>query len=781
MATYSFHGFAPEAVVIEGGGASVSIGDYIALDPYWDAADHALLFTITDFDSRFDGSGAADGDQTATVHDADGALIASGLVYISEEFTLNDGNGTVITAFAVYVDGAYAGVVTDGAMTPGIQWQITDIQTTTTANEPGYAAIEDLDYDPTVANTVDGGAYNDTLIGAAGSDLFDFSAGGDNLADGGSGSDTIYGGAGNDTLSGGSGNDTIWGAGGNDSISGDTGDDLLGGDEGNDSLYGGSGLDTLWGGLGNDYLEGGDDADVLGGGEDGDTIYGGGGNDTIWETDGDDYIDTGDGDDQIDATSGNDTIYAGTGDDYVDAGDDDDLIFFGTGADTVYGGLGNDTIDDIAFENHHVYDNYISGGGGSDVIYAGAGDDTIDGGSGADTIWGEDGADSINAGGGSDYVVFGTGADTVLGGNGADTIMDSETYDDNVYANSIAGGGGNDSIRAGSGNDTVQGDGGQDTLVGERGDDVLTGGTEDDTFRFFDESGNDTITDFDMGDDDFDGFTNDQLDITGMSALDFQQAKVWDVVTSDDGFGNAVLTFPWGETITLTGVSPSQADSNSELMSMGVPCYASGTRIMTPGGEMAIEDICVGDLVTTLAHGPQPVLWAGARHLTRDELDARPELIPILLRDGFLGNQGDLLVSPQHGMMVSGPEGDRLVRAVHLERAGDGRVRRARGRRSVSYHHLLLPRHAVILANGAPGESLYPGHFALNSMGRGAKSELFELFPRLASLLTDPNAHKIYGPTALPFAKVEDLCAIAREALVSRPDMAWRQTMRRRA
>ena len=100
------------------------------------------------------------------------------------------------------------------------------------------------------------------------------------------------------------------------------------------------------------------------------------------------------------------------------------------------------------------------------------------------------------------------------------------------------------------------------------------------------------------------------------------------------------------------------------------------------------------------------------------------------------------------------------MRAKHLLSEGDGRFRLARGKRGVTYHHLLLPRHALIFANGALSESLYPGRFALSGFDDAAKAELFDLFPAFADVLTDADPSALYGATALPFARRRDVAAL---------------------
>lgn len=52
-----------------------------------------------------------------------------------------------------------------------------------------------------------------------------------------------------------------------------------------------------------------------------------------------------------------------------------------------------------------------------------------------------------------------------------------------------------------------------------------------------------------------------------------------------------------------------------------VPCFAAGTMIRTPAGDVAIETLRVGELVMTLDGGPQPVRWIGSRKLTVADLE----------------------------------------------------------------------------------------------------------------------------------------------------------------
>ncbi|MEH7827382.1 Hint domain-containing protein [Gemmobacter denitrificans] len=177
---------------------------------------------------------------------------------------------------------------------------------------------------------------------------------------------------------------------------------------------------------------------------------------------------------------------------------------------------------------------------------------------------------------------------------------------------------------------------------------------------------------------------------------------------------------------------------NPDIFDIVIPCFTAGTRIATPDGTRRVEDLQVGDLVLTADHGPQPIRWIGRRDLTAADLQAAPQLCPIRIAPGALGAgqpATELRVSPQHRMLVRSRIANRLfdseevlVAARHLTGLpGIGPC----AAEPVSYLHLLLDRHEILFANGAPTESLYPGPVALQALGAAAVSEILALFPEL--------------------------------------------------
>lgn len=613
---------------------------------------------------------------------------------------------------------------------------------------------------------VTGSAHNDTLTGDGNANVLDGGGGTDSLQ-GGAGADTLTGGAGADTIDGGAGVDwamysgsgagvnvdltTGTGTGGDAQGDSLTGIENLWGSDHADTLTGDAHDNTLVGGAGADSLSGGAGNDSLASGAGADTLVGGAGTDTAW------YGDSGTGV-NVDLASGTGTGGTAQGDTL-------------SGIENVIGSNHADTLTGDGA------DNVLSGGAGNDSLIGGLGDDTLDGGNGNDTLTGGQGADSLVGGSGSDTADYTGSAAAVTvdlatgSGTGGDAQGDTLSSIENVAGSSfgdtltgssasnvITGGAGDDSINAGGRNDTVDGGTGSDTIDGGTGNDSLTGGAGDDVFVVSAGSGADTISDFDVNDSDGDGRYNDQLDLSGLTDAQGNPIQLADVTVTDDGFGNALLSFPNGETILLQGVSPAQMSTSSQMTSAGVPCFTSGTLILTARGEVAIEHLTLGDMVQTMDNGLQPIRWIGRRRLEEAELKGEPRIRPICMPSGFNGLHSRTFVSPQHGMFLDSDQTGTvscLARAKHLAELS-GPARTANGKKIVTYFHLLFDEHQIVFGNGAAFESFYPGPYALSIFTAETIVELESLIPGLGHM---PVA-QCYGAPARPYLKRREVLAL---------------------
>ena len=71
-----------------------------------------------------------------------------------------------------------------------------------------------------------------------------------------------------------------------------------------------------------------------------------------------------------------------------------------------------------------------------------------------------------------------------------------------------------------------------------------------------------------------------------------------------------------GVEYTVTNISNPNTTNYTELSTEGVVCFTTGTLIATPEGDCAVEALQVGDLVSTVDRGAQPILWIGRRRIT---------------------------------------------------------------------------------------------------------------------------------------------------------------------
>lgn len=175
---------------------------------------------------------------------------------------------------------------------------------------------------------------------------------------------------------------------------------------------------------------------------------------------------------------------------------------------------------------------------------------------------------------------------------------------------------------------------------------------------------------------------------------------------------------------------------------VGLPvCLTVDTRVKTNNGWIRAGNLQPGDLVVTRGDGLQPVRWIGRQTLQFQGRPLLEKFRPIQFDAGSLGEavpRFPLTVSPQHAILLRSPfatllfgEPEVFVAAKHLVNGDTIRVDVAC--QEITYCHILLDMHAVILAEGAEVESLYLGQQTMLSIGAEANAEVMALFPELAN------------------------------------------------
>ena len=202
---------------------------------------------------------------------------------------------------------------------------------------------------------------------------------------------------------------------------------------------------------------------------------------------------------------------------------------------------------------------YLPDGSRTSYTIGNSDDETLTGGAGRDRIFGEEGNDTISGGEGHDWLFGGEGDDALDGGEGNDLLM------------------------GGEGADTLTGGMGDDMLIGGEGDDTLTGGAGADTFVFGEDSGADTITDFDTA--------NDKIHLTSLArTITWEQLQTAISAIEDDPntpeteSGTTIDLSAWGGgTITLTGVT--STDLTEDMFVLDQITGSGRRRRRAPGRE----------------------------------------------------------------------------------------------------------------------------------------------------------------------------------------------------
>ncbi|MCT4578105.1 Hint domain-containing protein [Donghicola sp.] len=367
---------------------------------------------------------------------------------------------------------------------------------------------------------------------------------------------------------------------------------------------------------------------------------------------------------------------------------------------------------------------------------------------------------------GGDLDVSGTVTDGIVNGLAAgedmsvgyrdadgDVITDG---DDSIRGNAgndtINAGGGNDTVDGGTDNDVINGGAGDDSIDGGAGDDALTGGDGDDTFVYTSGQGADTIADFgnDTGDAlDGDATNNDFVDLTDFynaSTLAAVNAVGTDNFTTELGMlkadqadgtldgninGTDYSAIIAGINLRLELGGAAVASTELTAETTGVICFGAGTLITTKRGAIPIELLLPDDRILTMDNGYKPVRWLGNRTVRATGKNA-----PIHIPAGALGNERELVVSPNHRMWVRSAEaelmlGDHEVLVPAKFLVGHNGITQQRGG-VIGYHHMLFDQHEIVFAEGCPSESFHPGMQAMDTLSQASKDEILELFPELA-------------------------------------------------
>ena len=180
------------------------------------------------------------------------------------------------------------------------------------------------------------------------------------------------------------------------------------------------------------------------------------------------------------------------------------------------------------------------------------------------------------------------------------------------------------------------------------------------------------------------------------------------------------------------------------VLGFDIACFCPGTMILTPGGEVPVEHLAIGDEVVT-PNGPARIKWIGRSAYEGRFLGQNPLMLPVTFLPGALGEGlpcRNMTVSPGHGVFLHGVlvPAWRLVNQVNVLQGAREDV--------VEYLHLDISRHDLLSTDGCLSES----------WGNGVPRNWFQNAADYAARY--PGEDEPYAPCA---PRVED--GLALEAL----------------
>jgi autotransporter-associated beta strand protein len=189
-----------------------------------------------------------------------------------------------------------------------------------------------------------------------------------------------------------------------------------------------------------------------------------------------------------------------------------------------------------------------------------------------------------------------------------------------------------------------------------------------------------------------------QIDLTGLSYAAGASAFISNGTLSVTSNGQT-------DTLALTGIAdgtPFQVTQDAATGSdVSLLCFCAGTRIATPSGEVPVERLAKGDLVTTLRGAACRIVWIGQGRVLATR-GRRSAATPVIVKRHALADNvphRDLRVTKGHSLYLDGVLIPVEFLVNHRSIQWDDRAQ------EVALYHIELASHDVLLADGAPAES----------------------------------------------------------------------------
>ncbi len=171
--------------------------------------------------------------------------------------------------------------------------------------------------------------------------------------------------------------------------------------------------------------------------------------------------------------------------------------------------------------------------------------------------------------------------------------------------------------------------------------------------------------------------------------------------------GNELLGPALGTNALTLGITPDMAtvgvaDGILTTNALIALCFLRGTRLLTPTGIRAIEDLKIGDPLVTRFGGIRPIKWIGRQSYAPGFIANNTDKIPVCIKAGALAPHvpaEDLYVSPGHALLIGG----NLITAKNL--INGVTITQTLPAEAVHYYHVEFDSHDCVIANGTWAES----------------------------------------------------------------------------
>ncbi|MEM9910382.1 MAG: Hint domain-containing protein [Pseudomonadota bacterium] len=200
---------------------------------------------------------------------------------------------------------------------------------------------------------------------------------------------------------------------------------------------------------------------------------------------------------------------------------------------------------------------------------------------------------------------------------------------------------------------------------------------------------------------------------------------------AQQGAGESVNSNAPNGTALLRDENGDFVEGSADPGTPGFVCFAEGTLIATQHGCVAVETIAPGTPILTKDYGFRPLLAVRCAPIGRCVLRICPDLRPVVIPKGVLGNNKPLRVSPAHKVLISDAMAEVLlsfrevfVPAIHL--VGRAGIYQETMDKPIVYYHLLFDQHQILNSNGCWTESLFMGDVAHAALALAAGWKVWE-------------------------------------------------------